>query len=311
MAIPNNAFWCREVKLSLVAATDAADTIRQIDSRICVQFDVEKTRSSEPNHAVITVMNLSQDTRNRFGTEFNRIRLEAGYGPNGIDRSDIIFDGNIRRFYHGRDGADIVTTIIAGDGDLDYRNATVNRTFPAGSSYSEIVEYIRSRMPNIGRGNLDGVAKMGSVDKAYTLTGWAVKYLDEIARKFDTRWSIQNGLMEIIDNDSSINRSVPIITPNTGLIGIPVVTEHGVNFTSLLIPAIRPNTFVELESRTRDNSDEKALKTESDAGAGVYRVNNVRFSGSNFDTEFYVTAECQRMTDGRVIRPSHNDYERN
>ena len=311
MTITSNSFWCRSVRLSLVATSDASDTIRDIDPNVCIKFDVEKTRSSEPNHATIEIYNLSQDTRNRFGEEFNRIRLIGGHTPNGIDKTDILFDGNIRRFFHARVDADIVTTIIAGDGDLDYRNSTVNRTFPAGTSYREVIDYIRSRMPNIGVGNLSGVDKMGAVDKAYTISGWAKRYLDEICRKFDVRWSIQNGLMEIIDNNQSINRTIPVLTPRTGLIGIPVVTEHGINITAMLNPAIQPNTYVEVQSLTRDTSNEAALATETDAGAGVYRINNARFYGSNFDNDFYISAECQRMTDGRVIRPANNDYERN
>ena len=324
MAISDTAFWCRKVEFSLLAQDGTTDVIRTLDSSICVRFNIEKTRTSEPNKAEIQIANLSQDTRNRIMSfsadrtngEFTRIRLTAGYAPNGVDRSDVIFDGYIRRVWHGKERTEFITNILAGDGDLDYRNATVNQSWPKGTPYRTIVNHIRSRMPNIGAGNLSGVDKMGVTDKGYTIAGWAKRYLDEITRKHDTRWSIQNGLLEIVCNNEAIQRTIPRIRPaivqnceiigGSGMIGVPVVTETGINIVSLLIPSIRPNVLIDVESRTRDLSANEILATETDAGAGLYRVNNVSYRGSNFDNEFYVLAECQRYTGGSVRRALHN-----
>lgn len=322
MAINQNSLWCRKLELSFFSD----DEQRTFDPELHIEFDIEKTRASEPNKAVITVYNLSEETRaqlksrelDRTRGEYKRVRLLGGYDPLGESPPlDILFDGFIRRTHSQRDGADIATVIELGDGDLDYRNVVVNRSFAKGTRYSEIIDYIRSQMPNVGIGNLSGVDSMGSTDKGYTIAGWGKRYLDEICRKFDCRWSIQNGALEIIRNDTGIERNIPLIRPSYcdaqgnrvggNMIGIPVVNETGITVTTLLQPNIRPNTLIAVDSQTRDASDAEASRSELfKEGPTAYRVNNVRMVGSNFSEEYYTIAECQSADGISVVRTIHN-----
>ncbi|MGB0908667.1 MAG: baseplate hub protein [Maricaulaceae bacterium] len=328
MAISDQAFWSRKITFSLLGREGEDEIARELGSDLSVEFDVQKTRSAEPNKADIKLFNLSPATRNQIagfsgGTakgEFTKIRLAAGYAPNGKDNSEVIFEGYIRRFWHAKEDTDWVTYITAGDGDLDYRNVTVNRSFGKGTPYSDIVRYILSRMPDVGAGDLSGLSEMGVTDTGYTLAGWGKRFLDEIARKHDLRWSIQDGKMEIVSN-SKVSDTVTIqrlrpaqyneaceLVGGSGMVGIPVVTEYGITVKSLMLPAIRPNAIIQVESLTRDATDEKALLTETEAGAGRYRVNAARYQGSNFGNDYYVTADCQAVKDGEVVRPDHKGH---
>ena len=321
MVINERSLWCRWLRLSFFSLDDEL----RLSPELHVEFDIEKTRASDPNKATIIVYNLSLSTRNnlkawqrdRTRGEYTRIRLIGGYKPTEAEPNDILFDGYIRRVYSLRDGADIATVIEAGDGDLDYRNVVVNQSFPKGTPYAQIVDYIRGEMPNVGVGNLSGLDCFGVTDKGYTLSGWGKRYLDEICRKHDCRWSIQNGALEILKNDTGIERNIPLIRPSYcdasgnrvggNMVGIPIVTEEGISVTTLLQPSIRPNTLITVQSETRDISDADALASELNIeGERIYRVNNVRYYGSNFDDDYYTVAEGQHATGFEVVRTVHN-----
>ena len=51
--------------------------IEQLD----IEFDIQKTISSEPNPAVFSIINLNQSNRNLItDKKYNRILFNAGYG---------------------------------------------------------------------------------------------------------------------------------------------------------------------------------------------------------------------------------------
>lgn len=251
-----------------------------------ITFTVKRTRTSEPNEADIRVMNLGRLTRGRFEKEFKRVRLEAGY----IDNFDVIFAGDIKLTEHGRNGSSVATDIICGDSELAWEKAKVNRTYASGATVTSIVrDLVRDHMPNVTLGRLIGLDDFSVSRRPYVANGMVRDRLNEIARTYDARWSIQNGVFEMVANDRAGSRvRIVSLSASSGLIESPKQTEKGVRVRCLMNPAIKPNDSIEIVSPSLTG------------GQGIYRVNEVVHRGSTFGEQFYSLVDCQRMAEGTV-----------
>lgn len=260
---------------------------------IKIAFDISKSSSSTSNSGSIRIWNLKESTRNALGKELDDITLEAGYIPPGETEGNvgIIFKGQMRDVEHRRDGADIITELSCGDGDKALRSATISKTYKAGTKVQDIVKDVHNefKKKGIDRGEWKFPDKMPDFKRPYTVCGGCKREMDTLGRGRGFYWSIQNGTMEIIPGNGFIGQVV-LLTPETGLINTPTITDNGVKFKALLNPEIRPNRRVRIESQT----------LEMNAENGEYRVTECTYSGDNRDGEFAVSGTGESVKDGKV-----------
>jgi hypothetical protein len=261
--------------------------------QIRIEFSVSKGISSAANTADITIFNLEESHRNSIGKEFDNITLEAGYIPPGGDGNvGIIFKGAVRDVEHRREGPNILTTISCGDGDRALRRATISKSFPAGTPVKDVVEEVYKQMEKEGvtRGEWKFPEDMQPTFKRpYAACGSCTRELDTIGRGKGFYWSSQNETIEIVPGNGFVG-SVALITPETGMIGTPAITDNGVRVSALLNPEIRPNRRVQVKSQT----------LEMNAADGMYRVSEVTFSGNNMDGDFKVDVSGESIQSGKV-----------
>ena len=81
-----------------------------------------------------------------------------------------------------------------------------------------------------------------------------------------------------------------LITPETGLIGVPTITDNGVRAKALLNPEIRPGRRVQIESET----------LEMNAEGGIYRVSSATYAGDNHQGDFVVDIGGESIQGGKV-----------
>ena len=257
---------------------------------IKIEFNIKQTVSSSTNTATISIYNLHESNRNKIGKEFDAITLEAGYIPPGEEKGNvgIIFRGAIRDVEHRREGSDIITTISCGDGDKAKRSAKISKSYPKGTPVKQVVDDIAKEMESYGvaRGEMklpDDVAGK-TFKRPYAVCGTCSKEMDTIGRGNGFYWSIQNETLEIIPGNGYIG-GVVILSPETGLIDVPTITDNGVNASALLNPGIRPNRRVRIISQTLEmNSQDKE-----------YRVSESTFSGDNMTGDFRVDMVCESI----------------
>ena len=259
-----------------------------------IEFSISKGISSSANTAEISIWNLTESHRNGIGKEFDAITLEAGYIPPGDDGNvGIIFRGAVRDVEHRRDGPNIITTISCGDGDRALRRATISKSYPKGTPVKTVVDDLYKEMEKEGvsRGEWKFPDKMNdkTFKRPYATCGSCTRELDTIGRGNDFYWSVQNETLEIIPGNGYIGEVV-LITPQTGMVGTPTITDNGVNVSALLNPSIRPNRRVKIVSET----------LEMNAADGVYRVSEATYSGNNMDGEFVVQMTCESIQSGKV-----------
>jgi hypothetical protein len=263
----------------------------------------EKSSDSKPNTAKISVWNLAEATRQLFTEEHQAIEFYAGYG----DNIGLIFSGELTNVIHEKERLDWRTDLYAGDGIKDWTTKYFNRSYPAGSSITQIINDM-----------CDATDLAKSIDifidsillRGESYAGLVKDCLTKITKDRGLQWSVQYGVIEITQRDSPLLRdpSVVVLSADTGLIGQPSLTERtdeskqkdksekrrfGVKATSLLNHEIRVNRLVQIQAQTTLSAVGKLQKNKAPnkSANGIYIADTVRHIGDNFGGEFQTEFE--------------------
>lgn len=257
-----------------------------------ISFEVEKSTKAEPNKASIRVWNLTQDHRRqleamsvRRGQGRIKVELEVGYG--GTEQTGLIFRGDFRRAPSSAEGPDWVTELEGSDGGGAVLWSRVNRSFPAGTTVEAVVRACADAM-GVGAGNSREVMARARLEgggdtfpEGTVLSGSAAEELGHLLRSIGLRYSIQDGVLQVLERGQALQSTAVRLSPQTGLIDTPVTNADGtVSATCLLIPDIYPGRQVRF-----DGVDQ----------AGFYRVEKAKYQGDTFGTEWYIHMECQPL----------------
>ncbi len=262
-----------------------------------IDFSVSKGIGSKQNTATIAIWNLTKSHRRQLGEEFDKIELKAGYEGGPLS---VIFKGDIRDVTHTKETADVKSEMECGDGDEAIGKGAVSKTFPAGTKPKAVVEYLQSEMPGTTKGEMKGIDDLPAYKRPVSLYGWAAREMDKLGREHGFYWSIQNGEVQAVKNDKVLSGTT-VVSKETGMIGIPTVTDKGVKIKALLNPEIAPGRTIDVRSGFLDEESGKE-KRKSDDGGGLFRVSEVTFSGTNRGEEFYVEAEANRIEGEKVVK---------
>lgn len=276
------ALFGRVVNLVVAPKTDAAGgALAAIESTLgfeisnldCV-FKVKKNLKPEPNTCELKVFNLQQSTRKTLETAKKLVlQLEAGY-PGAVAQ---LFFGEVRSAHSHREGADIVTEISTGDSEKELSTSrialSVGPNVPAGTALTAIARALK-----VGLGNVDkAAAKLSSTGKTLfgpgsAVYGNAAQALTDICRSADLEWSIQDGILQILDRGKALEDSAVYLSPDTGLLGSPTIDNKGiVTVNALIQPDLRPGRKISLDS--------ESLK-------GGYRIQEVEYTGDTAGAEW-------------------------
>jgi hypothetical protein len=248
---------------------------------------VSKTISGSPNQFEVKFFNLSKGNRNSIGKEFQGLTLEAGYmPPDGGGNVGIIAKGRIRDVESERDGPDIITTVWCGDGDKAFRKSTISETIKKGTPIPDVIEKIYKELEKQGidRGEWKFPDDIRTLKRPYSMCGACVRELNTLGRGNGFYWSIQNEAMEVIPSDGFLSGTL-LITPETGMIGSPTVTDNGIKVTAFLNPDARPN---------------RMFQVQSEFASGSYRASTVDMDGDNQEGDFNMTLHGETASGGKV-----------
>lgn len=284
--------WWRVVE---VTVSGKAGTLAVRDLKI--DFEVAKGIGSKQNTATISIWNLTASHRKQLGEEFDKIELKVGYKAGPLST---IFKGNIRDVTHTKETADVKSAMECGDGDEAFSKGAVSKTFPSGTKPKEIVDYLAGEMPGATKGEMKGIDDLPAYKRPVTLYGWSWSEMDKIGREHGFYWSIQNGQVEAVKNDQVL-QGTTVLSSETGMLTIPEITDKGVKIKALLNPEIAPGRQIDVRSDFLDEESGRD-KRKTDQGGGIFRVSDVKFSGSTRSEEYYVEAEASRVEGGKVVK---------
>jgi hypothetical protein len=284
--------WGRivEVTISGKAGTLKVDKLK-------IDASGQKGIGSKQNTATISIWNLTKSHRKQLGEEFDKIELKVGYRGGPLFT---IFKGDIRDVTTTLETADVKSEMECGDGDEGIGKGAVSKTFPAGTKPKEIVEYLQKEMPGTTKGETKGIDALPAYKRPVSLYGWAFREMDKLGREHGFYWSVQNGQLEAVKNDQTLPGST-VLSKETGLIGIPEVTDKGVKVKCLIRPGIAPGRQIDVRSDFLDEESGKDKK-KSDEGGGLFRISELSFDLTNRGETFYYEAEGNRVEGGKVVK---------
>lgn len=284
-------------KLSLIVGNNGAG----LDfSSLRVHFSIRRGDFQTPNSADVRIYNVNDETANRITQEFTHVVVQAGYEGN----FGLIFDGTIKQARAGRiDAKDSYIDITAADGDQAYNFSVMALSLAAGSTPDNAVEAFLKAMAEHGvsAGYKPELSTNGSA-RGRVFYGMTRDELREWAAAQDVLWSIQDGKLTLIPKTSYVPGETPVISPQTGLVGVPEQTQNGIKARVLLNPALKIGQRIKLDSTI--NPYRYGLDVQSQAGNallassiktnadGHYYIMNADHIGDTRANEWYSDLTC-------------------
>ena len=284
--------WKRQAEVTVGGKAGQAIQVNNLR----ITFEVVKTLTATPNTAVIKIYNLSPDNEARIKNEFDEVILNAGY-EGGVE---MLFRGNIKHVYRYREGNDRITEIEAGDGDNDYRNATVNATLAAGTSNAQLLKLATDSFSTTTLGEVQ-VPERARI-RGKVLTGNTRDILDGLARQAGANWSIQDGQVTVIGANNVATGVAIVLNADTGLTKSPEVNDKGVGVQCLLNPRIKVNVALKLDNNSvrarREKVDDLGKPAEKQGPAvrldpdGIYKTIKVTHKGDTRGQDWHSDVVC-------------------
>lgn len=283
----------RVVNVAVAPKTDgAAGALAAIEGTMgfevsnldCV-FKVKKNLKPEPNTCELKLYNLAGPTRRVLeGAKKLTLRLEAGY----VGAVCQLFLGEVRSARTSREGPDIITEVSTGDSEKEIQESRINMSIGPKVPASVALESI-ARALKVGLGNVP-VAAAKLAAKGVTpfgpgtvISDNAARALTDYCRSADLEWSIQDGVLQILDRAKALDSMAVFLSADTGLIGSPTIDNKGlVTATALIQPDLIPGRKV-------------VLNTIAHKGDG-YRIEECEYTGDTAGNDWQVKMSLRKYT---------------
>ena len=286
------------------------------------EFTVDLSRDSTPNLCSVKIYNLSENTRNLLTEDHQAIELYADYNPFDLPflfpmTMDRIFIGTTINVSHYKLKTDWVTEILAGDGNQEFLESTISKSYKKGTPLAQVFADITY---TIGvPATLDFIDPSAIMLRGRSFHGKVSKILDQLADDYLLTWSFQQGTLEIVNANSPPLKDliVTILSPDTGMIESPILIEWpaaqpakkvdktkvlnkpirlGVQVRSLLQGKIQPGRlFSIIPAIPASSLGFEALKRKGEikfpTATSIYLADKVRHSGSNFGPSYETSIE--------------------
>lgn len=303
----NNFLYGR--KYRIIIAKDSGEAWEV--SNLRCSFSIEKQALEPVNTAEITIYNLTRDTETTLIEQGSRIIVEAGYSgyteaTGELDEQGnktvmpkqygIIFEGQIIQALRGRENnVDYTLTIIAVDGERSLINNYINMTQEKGLTPQRMIEEVSKNSLNVTdiayiSPDLDDKR----LPRGKVFFGAPKKYFRSVARDQIASFWVDDGKLYLVKANDIPEGQALVLTPENGIIGVPIQTQEGVNFKCLLNPLIKLNSVIKI-----DNSMIRAMKAQLNQPYisnldkdGQYKVIGLKYEGDNRGEEWYVEVTC-------------------
>jgi hypothetical protein len=234
-----------------------------------IEFTCKKSPSSDPNTAELKITNLSKNTRDRLDEQVDTpLVFSAGYEQG--DGLINVFFGDIMSVRHNETAPDIVTIIEVGDGAVALRDSRVSFSFSKNTSVSTVIQQLAIGLGKPIRNPQAISSQTGVFLSGYTAIGNNRTLLDQLARESGFSWSVQDDEIVIVSDTDAPPVDILVLSPETGLVGIPERNTSSVdpqsggiaiaggnskppgwNVTAKLFPDIVPGGFFVLKFKER------------------------------------------------------------
>lgn len=250
-----------------------------------IQFEITKSILSYPNLCKLTIFNANQDTLSILQRKYTKIILNAGYkGDIGL-----LFKGQVRNVFQGRQGTEKSLVVYAGDGERDWQNAQFNKTFTESVTIKAAIEEVLKSFGEVTTGVIEGIPNVADKIRGQTLSGSSKDILDKFADEYGFNWSIQNEEVVIVPDESPIQGDQAVlVSAATGMLNSPTITEIGADVKTLLNHRMLPNRSFQIDSVNADTQIGNLFfrDVKKTSAEGLYKIQEVVFRGDSREGEW-------------------------
>jgi hypothetical protein len=241
-----------------------------------------KTNNSTQNEFSISISNLNRETRAYILTNNNilnrdltnkRIIVEAGRESTGLS---LVYSGDIKMVSTSQP-PDITLNIKTYTGDT-YKSDLVSVTEGASTNLSVICQKIATGLKR----KLIFQATDRKISN-YSFTGANLEQIKKIEDLGNLDVFVDDENMVVKNENVPLNGLVRLVNKNTGMIGIPTITERGVSVKVLYDNQMKIGTKITVKSELNPAAD------------GDYTIYKLGYDLANRDNSFYVTCEGTRV----------------
>lgn len=242
-----------------------------------------KFANANQNECEVKITNLDKPTRDYLLTEtspFNKnrtrklLRVEAGRRSTGVS---LVYQGDITNAV-GSQPPDITLTLKCATGDFQKGNV-VAKSAARMTPLRNIAQGVAQDLGLV----LVFEAKNKQIAN-YSFTGGALKQVNRLGEMGQVNAYVDDGKLIVKDYNVPLTGRTRELNLDTGMIGIPEFTEHGVKVRMLF------------DNQTTLGSGLNIRSKMNPAANGLYTVFKLGFELANRDTPFYYTAECARAS---------------
>lgn len=293
-----DSLFLRKWKISVYTLTGDTIEISNSDSEVQsgalrVTFDIDRPGYQACYYGDICIYNLSGKTEATLIQEGSRVVVEAGY-LNGFYGK--IFDGKVFQVFRERENVvDYKLTLHCLDGLGIFDNNICRFTVFAGTDQrGHIADIATNASSPFPTGVISDNINTQALPRGKTFFGTPQTYLRNIATYNEAQLYITDGqvhMTRLADGVVLGAKEALEVTPTTGLIGTPQVTQNGIQFKVLLNPLIkvvRPSMLVHLNmtSLIQQKIYQGQYLTILDQ-SGYYQVLGLRHRGDTRGNEWY------------------------
>lgn len=241
-----------------------------------ISFEIEKDETLAPNPCHIEIYNLCADNRAILSkAKHVPVLLKAGYkGHEGI-----IFQGDLIRCQHFKEGSSWRTVLASGDGAMAIQTKRIDKSYAKGTPIKTVVEDLAKQ---VGLPKASPISHLTELDevlsRGFMVSGNPMAELARVLSPKNIQVSIQNQALQFRNMDLAIQKEAVVLSAESGLLESPEVGSKGeLTLRSLLMPELLPGRKVMIKSI---------------AFNGLVIIKKVRFSGSSFGSDWEAEIIC-------------------
>ena len=251
-----------------------------------VNFSLQKSDLETQNTGRVTLWNLNPSQLATLNEKDCVVSLKAGYGS----KLALIFAGIVSYVSTTIDSADRKTEIEVIDNLVEIRDTYVSVSYNGTVNWKTIFDDVATQMGVAVSYSYN--AEFVDISNGFSFVGLARDIMTKGCKCCNLSWSLQNGVMQVKKPGDVISREVYVLSPDTGLLGIParvVITQD---------EATGKNTLgwdVEYFLNGAINIDDY-VKLESETVTGYFRVYSLEISGDNVSGDWICKARLLEVS---------------
>jgi len=209
-----------------------------------VRFECVKDQLSNltPNSLVLEIYNLSKSKREKISKFGELVSLEVGYGESLRQ----LFLGKITHVVHQHEDTEWISTLYCWDKNgIGLAEESISLSMSEGTTVRKVIEQVVESGFGVAPTDVAmiGVDELASkkLIRGMSKSGPTAIAMNELGESYGFDWGFQDTRLEIRGRgkSASFDDDAVEISAATGMVGSPVLTDLGIEVTTLLNPAIR------------------------------------------------------------------------